>query len=387
MKTLKRLILGGLIGTCMFVLTGCGTTTVNLNKYVTIESSGYDSMGTAMSTFDYDAFEDDFSGKIKLSKNAKSNELAMEFFEGDDPSELLIDMCVSRKLDKYSDLSNGDIVTLEWDCDEEVAKNMFNVVFKYSDVEHKVAGLKTVELVNLFDYVNVTFSGISPNGQATITTNDNHPAMQAVSFFADKMYGLKNGDVFVVKIALKQTPESFVNKYGCLFVESEKEYVVDGLAQYVDNIEDVSDDLYEKMLKQGEDECRAYVANVWSNPENLQEINMIGTYFLNAKEGATVEKNNQLYYIFEITGLNSSLESAVTSYFYVAFDDIMLLPNGECSVDLAGYRTIYYTKWFANEYFVVGNSKYVGYENLDTLFNKCIVNQIGRYEYTTTVLQ
>ena len=142
MKTLKRLILGGLIGTCMFVLTGCGTTTVNLNKYVTIESSGYDSMGTAMSTFDYDAFEDDFSGKIKLSKNAKSNELAMEFFEGDDPSELLIDMCVSRKLDKYSDLSNGDIVTLEWDCDEEVAKNC--TIVKRVDTFFKEKYLRTV---------------------------------------------------------------------------------------------------------------------------------------------------------------------------------------------------------------------------------------------------
>ena len=387
MKTLKRLILGGLIGTCMFVLTGCGTTTVNLNKYVTIESSGYDSMGTATSTFDYDAFEEDFSGKIKLSKNAKNNELAMEFFEGDDPSELLIDMCVSRKLDKYSDLSNGDIVTLEWDCDEEVAKNMFNVVFKYSDVEHKVAGLQEVGRFNPFDFIDVSFEGISPNGKINAVIDYNQPEMQYIAFSSDKANNAKNGDVVKIVATITGGVDVFVERFGSVLAETEREYVVDGLGHYVTDVTEIPVEQYELMRKHGEDECRTYVSKIWSYPEKLQSINLVGTYLLRAKEGMRVDKQNQLYYLYEIVGMNPDPEEIVYSYFYVAFDDIVMSPEGTCEINIAGARKTHYSYWGSDVSFKVGRYSYAGYESPESFVNQHLGTKINEYEYTATLLQ
>lgn len=101
-----------MIVVAMFVLTGCGKTTVNLNQYITIVCGGYDSLGTASFTFDYEAFEKDYSGKIKLnSKNNDEMKLLSLLSEGSS-AELLLDMCVSQSLDRTGNLSNGDTVTI-----------------------------------------------------------------------------------------------------------------------------------------------------------------------------------------------------------------------------------------------------------------------------------
>jgi len=50
-----------------------------------------------------------------------------------------------------------------------LAKENFNVKLKYSDIKHKVSELKEVDKFNPFDYVEVSFSGISPNVKVTIT--------------------------------------------------------------------------------------------------------------------------------------------------------------------------------------------------------------------------
>jgi len=50
MKKIKFMFLVGTILLAMFMFTGCGSTTVDLNKYMTIEVTGYDSRGTAKYT-------------------------------------------------------------------------------------------------------------------------------------------------------------------------------------------------------------------------------------------------------------------------------------------------------------------------------------------------
>lgn len=386
MRGIKKVILGGLLGAIMFVLTGCGTT-VNLDKYVTIESSGYDSMGTATSTFDYDAFEEDFSGKIKLSKNAKNSEYAMELFGEEDAAELLIELCVSRKLDKTSNLSNGDVVTLKWNCDEETAKNMFNVTFKYSDIEHKVSQLQEVGKFNPFDYVDVSFEGISPKGKVMVTVDYNQPEMQYISFVTDEPDKAKTGDVVTLGATITGGVDAFVEKFGCVLAETTREYVVEGLGHYVTDVAEIPAEQYELMRKHGEDECRAYVAKMWSYPEKLQSVNLVGTYLLRAKEGMSVDTQNQLYYLYEIVGLNPDPEEMVSSYFYVAFDDIVLNADETCKIDLAGARKIHYSYWGSDASFKVGKYTYTGYESPESFVNTYLAKKIDKYEYTATILQ
>jgi hypothetical protein len=43
---------------------------------------------------------------------------------GISPAELLLDSCVEYELDKSKALSNGDTVTLKWDCEDDLAKKI-----------------------------------------------------------------------------------------------------------------------------------------------------------------------------------------------------------------------------------------------------------------------
>ena len=185
MKKMKGIMILAIMLVTMFGLTGCGKTTVNLNEYVTINVEGYDSMGTASYEFDYDAFENDYSGKIKFNSKNGNDYSKLGLLMGATTEEMLLDVCVSQKLDKTSGLSNGDKVILKWDCEDVMAEEYFNATLKYSDIEYTVSDLEEVESFNPFDYVTVSFSGISPKGTVTINPDYNQSEIQYVTFTAD----------------------------------------------------------------------------------------------------------------------------------------------------------------------------------------------------------
>ena len=92
MNKIKCIYIIGLLVGAMGLLTGCGSTTVQLNKYVKIEASGYESMGTASYSFDYDAFEKDYSGKIKLNSKSSDEISALGLLSGESIEDILLDV-------------------------------------------------------------------------------------------------------------------------------------------------------------------------------------------------------------------------------------------------------------------------------------------------------
>ena len=359
----------------MLLMAGCGKTTVDLNKYVTIETSGYDSMGTATYHFDEDAFKEDYGKKIKINKD-KANGSEMLFWGSS--VEALLDVCIDESLDKRSGLSNGDTVTLTWDCEDGTAEEYFNVKLKYSDMEQKVSGLTVVDKINPFDYVDVAFSGTSPNGTVVITPDYNQAEMQYVKFSADKSSGIKTGDPVVVKASISGSVDTFVEKFGTVLSETEKTYVADQLPFYITNVNEIPQDIMDKMIAEGEDAYRAHVAKVWNNPEYLQNIVYAGNYFLTKKEGIKASDNNYLYLVYEATAYHADPEQTLNFYFAVYYKDIMAQADGTIEVDPTSYQAI-------NDTFRVGHLSYIGFEDLDKMVNKYIVYKIDTFEYTTTI--
>ena len=384
MNKIKCIYIIGLLVGAMGLLTGCGSTTVQLNKYVKIEASGYESMGTASYSFDYDAFEKDYSGKIKLNSKSSDEISALGLLSGESIEDILLDVCVSQKLDHTEGLSNGDVVTLKWNCEDTLADEYFNCKLDYSDITYTVSGLEEVDSFNPFDYVEVSFSGISPNGSVTITPNYDQAEIQYINFTSDKISGLKNGDTITVKAYMSVPTDTFVEKFGSVPEKTEETYTVDSLSFYVSSIEDIPQDMMEKMISQGEDAFRAYVANEWDKPENLISVTFAGDYFLTAKTGQNASTNNMLYLVYKIQATNTEPEQTVDFYYYVVFDDIIKLSDGTCSVDLSGYR-LPSSGWDGSETFKVGDYLYKGYEKIDSLFNNCVVTKIDKYEYTSTL--
>lgn len=87
--------------------------------------------------------------------------------------------------------------------------------------------------------------------------------------------------------------------------------------------------------------------------------------------------------IYEIQAINPEPEQTVDFYYYVCFNDIIKLADGTCTVDLNSY-SVPSSGWGISERFEVDEYYYNGYENLDSLFNNCVVKKIENYQYTTT---
>ncbi|MDE5679927.1 MAG: hypothetical protein K2I01_05785 [Lachnospiraceae bacterium] len=390
MKKIKGFILLGMIALAMFALTGCGKTTVNLNKYITIECAGYDSLGTASFSFDYEAFEKDYSGKIKLSSKDSNEMKLLGLLSGGSSAELLLDVCVSQNLDQARNLSNGDTITLTWNCEDEMASEYFNCKLDYSDIEYKVTGLTEVGKFNPFDYVEVSFSETEPYIIATITQNYDQPEMQYIRFTADKEHNLCNGDIVTVTASISGSVDTFVENYGVVISETERTYTVEGLPHYATGVAEIPSDVMDAMSAKGEEVFRAYVANSWNKPENLISVTYIGNYFLTAKplEYVTRSKSfwteNYVYLVYKITATNPDPEEVVEYYYYVYYGDIEIQPDGSCSVDV-NTCTAPDTGWFSTETFKVGSYTYVGYESLEALKENRVTSHVDEYEYTISV--
>jgi len=384
MKRIKGLFILGVIAFMLLAVTGCGKTTVKLDKYITITAKGYDSMGTASYMFDYDAYKKDYSGKVKTSKNGDESN-GWGLIAGEPSHELLLDFCVSQRLDKTQGLSNGDVVTLKWTCEDEMAEEYFNVKLEHSDITYTVQGLQEVGKFNPFDYVTVTFSGTSPNGSVTITPNYNQPEMQFISFSANKKSGLKEGDSVAVVAAISGSTDSFVEKFGAVLGKTEKSYTVDGLARYVSDISDIPEEILNKMDNQLRDDFDAHVANHWESYENVDDFALVGNYMVTLKDGMQSSPDNYLYYVYKVTYSNSDVQN-FEYYWYGYYTDISVLADGSCSVDLSGYTVSEASSswgFTSGDYLhVEGSTCFVaGYPDLDTFLSKQIISKIDKYEF------
>ncbi len=395
MKNYRRFLLIAAAAAGMIALSGCGSTTVDLNKYITIEAEGYDSMGTAECHFDYSAFKKDYEGKIKVNKKKTEEMAAAGMLNGMTADELLLSTCVSQTLDEENDLSNNDVVTLKWNCNDFMAEEYFNTKLEYSDISYTVSGLKELGSFDPFEYVDVSFSGTSPNGTMTIMTDDSRPEMDHISLTCDKKGGLKEGETVKVTASYSSYdgPYTFAEKFGSLLGKTEETYTVNGLSRYITDISEIPDDLYGKMDTQLQDTFRAH-ASKWSNPNALLELKPIGNYLLTIKDGMndgwSSNTNNYLYYLYQVTIENEDDDPApFVYYWYGYFTDIMLLPDGTCTVDLSNYTVSESSMGFGismGDYLPIDDSHYVaGFADLESFFNQQIVSKIEKYDYTDLI--
>ncbi len=284
---------------------------------------------------------------------------------------------------KTSGLSNGDVVTLKWNCEDEMAEEYFNVKLDYSDVTYTVKGLEEVGKFNPFDYVTVSFSGISPNGSVTITPNYDKAEMQYVSFSADKNSGLKVGDSVTVTASISGSTDSFVKKFGAVLGKTEETYSVENLARYISDFSDIPEDMYNKMDKQLQDNFNAHAANSWGSGESAS-INLIGNYLVTLKEGMSGSPNNYIYFVYCVTYSNDHIKD-YTYYWYGYYENTMILADGTCTVDLSQYtvsEASSYWGFHSGDYLSLPEGYYVaGFADIDSLFNQHVVSKIEKYEY------
>lgn len=233
-----------------------------------------------------------------------------------------------------------------------------------------------LEKLDPFENLKVTFTGTVPDSKISISNQNSR-----VVYTPSKQTGMKNGD----KITVTAELFSFYSDQFEL-TQTEKEYTVSGLSAYAMKLDEIPEETKEKLLKQSESLIAAQAAK-WLDGNKLLGTEFIGYYFLALKDGFTSYSNtNRIYCVYKVNALiggkytTDKTDHEDTYYTYCNFNDIMLLSDGVCSVDLSHGALV--SNQVKGEY---GNYGFNGYKDLDSMFSAAVTKQIDKYDYENTV--
>lgn len=367
----------------VFMLTGCGTTKINLNDYVSIEVSGYDGYGEATYDFDFEQLEADYGDKIKIKK--MTEDMKIEAALGATPMDILHSYCIAYATGEYMNLKNGDVATFTWNCDAEDAKKYFNCELQYEDISKPVSGLETIPTFDPFEYITITFAGTSPYARAEYEISYDNPAMQYVYVEMVNPSNLKIGDTVIVNVNITNniSIEEFINKYGVIPERGERTFKVENVDYYLMDGSEVPQSVLDESYDDYMEYYLDYVEDYWENPETLQEVKYIGDYVLTQKSDSHKINQNYYYLIFKVLAKHPVTNETVEYYTYGYYKDVIV--EGD-NIHL-GPGTAPSPGWGNKEYFEVDGVEYVGFETLDDLVDAHIQDKLKDYEIVENMLE
>lgn len=220
-KTLFGSVLcGAAVLSAAVVFSSCGRAQINASDYVTIKFDGYDNYGTASARFDYVQMMQDNKEAFKLDKGGEMAELN---------AEVQLEENIDGKLDKTTELKNGDTVTYSWNNrDIESLEKNFKVKFTFEDKTATVSGLDKAEDFDPFEDISLDFTGYDGSGiiqQASFNVDG-----VAIEVNVTKNGKFSNGDTVKAKVKgdIKNIKENML-KEGKNITQTEKEFTVEGL--------------------------------------------------------------------------------------------------------------------------------------------------------------
>lgn len=264
----KYVMIGGGIGAILLILlvifAGTRPKVIDLNECRKIEIDGYDGVGNGNVYF------------LDLSKKIEEAVPDRIMKKMEDPSDIYQYIDVQVELSKYSELSNGDKITVTYKYDNEKAKKV-GIKFKGKKEKITVKGLKKVKTVDIFKDLELKFEGTAPNlsteSEIIIEQND-------ASFWCtvSPCEDLDIGD----EITIECTTEGMVNgikpeklKTTVKVPDTAEHYVTDPSELTAEDMQEIKDGLT-KILK-GEEPYEDRLDHSWmaiKSPEDVTDNNL-----------------------------------------------------------------------------------------------------------------
>ncbi|MCR5773029.1 MAG: zinc ribbon domain-containing protein [Butyrivibrio sp.] len=362
---------------------------IDLNQYVTVEYSGYDTVGNAVAEIDYKQLKKDYKEQLKF----KGNDDISDSYKS--PIHFLEDNIVGE-LDNDTNLTNGDTIVYNWNIDTEMVSEHVNVELVVDSSSYTVSGLEKVKTFDPFEGLTLNYEGTAPNGTVSIangSVSNMYYTENDYSYSIDKKTGLNNGDVITVYITTENEDaykKKFIENYGVMPESISKEYTVEGLESWVTSLDDIPEEEIAKMQKQALDAFTSQEANFvdeWS----MRDPEYIGAYLLVSKDSDTWNNHNYLYLIYHVTAdYDTGTNTGTFDYYYgFSFYDLKINSDGSFYVDLNGYRELYQyiTQEMKNDDAWGGTSSYYfyGYKTLDELIMDNVNQKASSYTYETNI--
>ena len=310
------------------VLAGCGRAEIDPNNYLEFSFSGLDTAATADFSIDYEKMVTDNLRAFGIKKLDDEN--------GTESAVSALEDCLSGAPDKASMLSNGDTITFEWDrsCIEKL-EDKYKIRLSLTDKEITVSDLREAEHFDPFDFLDLEYSGVAPNGELTLSF-DKLP-VKNVPFSTRRTSGLSNGDKVKVRFGSGSEDEITKECFGQGYIPDsfEKVYTVSGVPVYAKKLCDIDRASYDKMDSFAREELRK-LADTWKD-KKLCDTELIGAELYTAEDYTSKWGRNALCYIYKITSDIKSGDSTESSkkkgdnlgyYYFTYFLNVFTPDNG-----------------------------------------------------------
>lgn len=325
---------------------------INVNDYVEVDATGYNHCGKAVVTFDEEKFHKDYGKKIKFNEGwySKGGLSAVDSLMSD----------FDYSIENDGSLSNGDLLVLKWNIDEQLLKDAYNCNVKYSDIVVYVEGLEETEVFDAFDDFQYELNGVSPNAELSIISNLNSKGYFGLLYKADKTEGIKNGDTITITVVTENESELVeycLDRFDAIPSETSYTVEVNGLPEYVNSYSDFTSEKLKEMIDYGSNHFREMYST--GSRKSLYrtsfDIAYIGNYFYKEKESGNVSVA-LIYKMTDRLSINDSTDENVV--YLVLFINRICVNNGEIIIDynnasditneikyVSGSQSIYYTAY------------------------------------------
>jgi len=405
-----------IIGLMIVMVSKNSKSTISPKEYISLKYEGYDGLGTVVWQFDKKDFIRDYEEKIAFSsaiKKALKKEdniseilevaCAMADIDVDDPDEddgaklLYTILFKNTHITKEKELSNGEEISIVWDYRESLTSDeleqickLFKISIEDADEKYRVSGLVEVPVFDPFEGVELSYSGVIPNGKAILA---NYPS-NGLLYTLDASETVVNGDIVKVLIHFPDdNMDEYISIYGKMPSGMEKEYTVCGLAEHITSASQIPEETLAQMQSQAEDIIKGTTYG-WLSGYTL-DISYIGNYFLIAKKAEETPQNMliliyKLHYVNHIVDYTGEpQEFAMDYYYYVNWDDLQLKEDGTCVYDKNKYyktsnefevgTNIFSSQWKYDWH--EHKLYFCGYQTLDEVYNAYITRNIEDYKF------
>ena len=251
------------VGAFLYFKPGSGVSIGGTNVDVEASTSyivdGYDGAGKLSVNVDYNAIKDAISNG---SKDITDNDLYT-----------LVDS-VKVTPEVSDSLSEGQEVNLKLTYNSTIAEEN-KVKFKNTEWKYVISGLEPTTEINPFEYVDVTFEGVTPEGTVKYNASAVNSQLGTLNYEFDRFQRLSNGETVTLKCV---TDEDRLLGMGYKLTENSKTYNVDSLDEYISDPANLDATVLGRMKKDAEEEINGHLSILRENNMSFTDLKYEGAF-------------------------------------------------------------------------------------------------------------
>lgn len=298
--------------------------TVNLKRYIKLSYSGASGYATPV-------FEVDQEALVLRLVGTRPSEEAL--------NEAKVFAASLTATSDAKDIANRDsyLVTLSWNEDiaSKMGKSLTGQKFQV-----KAKGIDTGKRINVFEKVMVNMAGLSPDASLVLENRWDDEYLSTLTFVADKYSNIANGDAIQITC---QQDRAELGRRGLIAESMTTLYKVENLSSYA-KASDVSMSLVEEISKEAQRTIVSETADSTfrmlykatgntnylrdRNTETAGEIEEIGVYYLERKEGTEYSSLAQNRLVLLYSSVISNEEHDEKIYFAFTYPNAYLGTDG-----------------------------------------------------------